>query len=293
MATKVVDLGNVMGPQGPKGDTGATGARGATGATGATGPQGPKGATGATGPRGPGSNFNLLDNWYFPSPINQRGKTGTVTAAGYFIDRWKLVSGNVKLTASGLVLNGTISQVLETAPTGTVKASALTTAGLGSASYNTSTKTFTVTATGQTLVAAKLERGSAQTLAVQSGSSWVLNDPAPSKALELAKCQRYFQRLRTAFLSVNGSSQRCLISVPTPVSLRATPAVTVTGGFNPNWLSTADEVAPLSGTVENCGNMVVFDANVSGLESTSQMGRITTVMEPDEDATYIDLSADL
>lgn len=56
MATKVVDLGNVMGPQGPKGDTGArgaTGPQGPKGDTGATGPQGPKGATGATGAQGP------------------------------------------------------------------------------------------------------------------------------------------------------------------------------------------------------------------------------------------------
>lgn len=35
------------------------------------------------------SNPNLLDNWYFGSPINQRGQT-TYTTAGYCIDRWKL-----------------------------------------------------------------------------------------------------------------------------------------------------------------------------------------------------------
>lgn len=40
MATRVVDLGNVRGPQGPKGDTGDTG------------PQGPKGETGPRGPAG-------------------------------------------------------------------------------------------------------------------------------------------------------------------------------------------------------------------------------------------------
>lgn len=52
MATKVVDLGNVMGPQGPKGDTGAAGPQGPKGETGATGPQGPMGYTGAQGPKG-------------------------------------------------------------------------------------------------------------------------------------------------------------------------------------------------------------------------------------------------
>ena len=33
-------------------------------------------------------NPNLLDNWYFGNPVNQRGKT-EYTGAGYGIDRWK------------------------------------------------------------------------------------------------------------------------------------------------------------------------------------------------------------
>lgn len=293
MATKVVDLGNVMGPQGPKGDTGATGAtgpKGATGATGATGPQGPKGATGATGPtgpRGPGSNPNLLDNWYFPSPINQREKAGTVTAAGYFIDRWKLVSGSVKLTASGLVLNGTISQVLETAPVGTVKASALTTAGLGSASYNASTKTFTITATGQTLVAAKLELGSTQTLAVQSGSSWVLNDPPPDKTLELAKCQRYFVRVKKALIfRLNASTSQ--VFVPTLCAMRITPAITVSGTFEHE--GTSISITPTGWGKYVEPGFVIFMCNVSGHESGDN--NCGTILDEDDNA-HIDLSADL
>ncbi len=47
MATRIVDLGSVIGPQGPQGP------RGPQGAGGATGPRGPQGATGATGARGP------------------------------------------------------------------------------------------------------------------------------------------------------------------------------------------------------------------------------------------------
>lgn len=34
-------------------------------------------------------NPNLLDNWYFGNPVNQRGQT-EYTALGYTIDRWKL-----------------------------------------------------------------------------------------------------------------------------------------------------------------------------------------------------------
>lgn len=45
--------------------------------------------------------------------------------------------------------------------------------------------------------AAKLELGDKQTLAHQDeNGNWVLNDPPPNKALELAKCQRYFKRIK-------------------------------------------------------------------------------------------------
>lgn len=41
--------------------------------------------------------------------------------------------------------------------------------------------------------AAKLEKGSVQTLAHQENGVWILNDPAPDPALELLKCQRYLR----------------------------------------------------------------------------------------------------
>ena len=55
MATKVVDLGSVIGPQGPAGPAGPQGETGPKGATGAQGPQGvagPKGDTGTPGKDG-------------------------------------------------------------------------------------------------------------------------------------------------------------------------------------------------------------------------------------------------
>lgn len=55
-----------------------------------------------------GSNQNLLDNWYFADPINQRGLT-EYTEPGYGIDRWYLrkntkatfCDGYIRLTAGG------------------------------------------------------------------------------------------------------------------------------------------------------------------------------------------------
>ena len=120
-----LDLGSVIGPQGPKGD------KGIDGAVGPVGPQGEKGDDGAaatingvnaltieTGDgleatmTGSAYNLkltdntlnsvrvvptftrpNLLDNWYFGNPVNQRGQTSYSGTAGYFIDRWQRDAG--------------------------------------------------------------------------------------------------------------------------------------------------------------------------------------------------------
>ena len=100
MAT--IDLGRVMGPQGPQGErgpAGPTGAQGPQGPTGPTGPQGPQGERGPQGPqgiagakgdRGLGANPNMLINWDWRSPINQRGKEAyTLGGMGYCVDRFK------------------------------------------------------------------------------------------------------------------------------------------------------------------------------------------------------------
>lgn len=39
------------------------------------------------------TNPNLLDNWYFGNPVNQRGQT-EYTATGYTVDRWKFNNNN-------------------------------------------------------------------------------------------------------------------------------------------------------------------------------------------------------
>ena len=78
------------------------------------------------------------------------------------------------------------------------------------------------------LGAAKLELGPVQTLAHKEGDTWVLNDPPPNKALELAKCQRY-QSVLTANGNITLTTARCLsdgnITAALPIGpLRAAPA---------------------------------------------------------------------
>ena len=139
------------------------------------------------------SNPNLLDNWNLGNPVNQRNVSGTIDAVGYFLDRWKLVSGSVTIGSNGITLNGTIVQILETAVGTDVTASALTTEGVVVASYDNNSKTISLTGTGQTFVAAKLELGTHQTLAHKDANgNWVLNE-IPNYGEQLLRCQRYFQ----------------------------------------------------------------------------------------------------
>lgn len=184
-------------------------------------------------------NHNLLVNWYFGNPVNQRDVSGTISSAGYFLDRWKLVSGSVTISADGITLNGTMQQVLETAPVGTVTVSALTQAGVGEVvpTYDSASKTVTVTADGKKLVAVKLEMGSQQTLAHQEDGVWVLNE-IPDYGEELTKCMRYLQVLAAPYdTSGNGvaigyanNTVDLWVPIPLVVPMRISPTPTIPAG---------------------------------------------------------------
>ena len=147
------------------------------------------------------SNPNLLINPDFK--INQRAASGTKVpnknADGkdihtYFVDRWGIDSGSVTINSDGtLTLNGTISQILENAAGTNVTASV----SAGTASYDDSTKTFTITGNGVTISWAKLETGSTPT-----------PFSPPDTATELMKCKRYYQRISGAYRQIaNGYLQ--------------------------------------------------------------------------------------
>lgn len=184
-------------------------------------------------------NRNLLDNWYFGNPVNQRDVSGTISSAGYFLDRWKLVNGSVTISADGITLNGTMQQVLETAPVGTVTASAMTQAGVGEVvpTYDSASKTVTVTADGKKLVAVKLEIGPQQTLAHQEDGVWVLNE-IPDYGEELTKCMRYLQVLAAPYdTSGNGvaigyanNTVDLWVPIPLAVPMRISPTPAIPSG---------------------------------------------------------------
>lgn len=180
---------------------------------------------------------NFLDNAYFVGggsqqgqfPINQRGQTSW-SAAGPMFDRWKLVSGTASLTAAGVTLNGTMAQVLENDPPGATTATALTTTGIVNCTYNSGAKTFTITGTGETFLAAKLELGSTQSLAREDDSgNWHVLE-IPKYGAELAECQRYlvvydFSGQRFCGIGNVDSSAGGQAIIFTPVQMRSIPVV--------------------------------------------------------------------
>ena len=127
---------------------------------------------------------NLLINPGFR--VNQRGVSGTIFSSSipgkyiptYFVDRWSVDSGSVTINSDGtLTLNGSMSQVLENAVGENVVASV----SAGTATYDDSTKTFSITASGDIISWAKLEYGKTATPFI-----------APNITEEQLKCQRYY-----------------------------------------------------------------------------------------------------
>lgn len=213
---------------------------------------------------------NFLRNWYFVNPVNQRGVSGTISTTGYFIDGWKLVSGTVQITSTGLVLNGTIEQILESGIGQLVKATFLASDGVFDASYNDSTKTFTITATGKTLIAAKLELGSQQTLAHQDADgNWVLNE-IPDYGEQLARCQRYRTEREKATGYVSYSSGGAVVISPMagcsfPTTMRSNPSCAI---FAADVAKTANKVSYYSNFESLAdGTVASVSANDNGIYS--------------------------
>jgi len=200
------------------------------------------------------SNRNLLDNGDFRNPVNQRGQT-SYTGNGYGIDRWRVSTNNstaavsvgdgcIDFTsdASGTYINftSTVEKVqpgnytLSFLVDDHTKAQQIYVQGGASASVfdsNLLTLPFSVAETSAIAVgiqkkaasstlkiyAAKLEPGSVSTLAHQENSVWVLNDPPPNCAEELAKCQRYYQLYASAAQRpTNGADCRPVMRIANP-----------------------------------------------------------------------------
>lgn len=173
-------------------------------------------------------NPNLLDNWFFGRPVNQRGQTEYNGGATYSIDRWwlqydttlSIVDGGIKIggqwdvqqyfettfpnatyTLSLLYKDRTGSDPLrllagnrtdgDIAQTESKDASGILSVTFSTAASNRFNFGFTgSTDNSATIIAIKLELGSAQTLAHKEGDRWILNE-IPDFGEQLRRCQRY------------------------------------------------------------------------------------------------------
>lgn len=176
-------------------------------------------------------NRNLLDNWYFGNPINQRGQTSYNTP-GYSIDRWYLQGGSFELSDNALTFlfppaSGGAERFNQKIPLekfihGVYTISILTTDGLYSKSFeyepgdnadvqfnmgngvyigfytqdgSLPSYRFFNAGTSEnisvSIIATKLEVGDHQTLAHQDEDGNWVLNEIPDYGEELAKCQRY------------------------------------------------------------------------------------------------------
>lgn len=207
-------------------------------------------------------NPNLLDNGYFGNPVNQRGKT-SYTGIGYGIDRWKIdintgsgVSINNGLTiknagsyigqyfdrlfdsldgipitgaiilSSGHLLTGTlIYKSIINQPQIFFSDSAGGVSMYVNALSNTLTQVELATLKDNvSILAAKLELGSTQTLAHLENGNWVLNE-IPDFGEQLRRCQRYYQVHPAIYWLPQNADGTNRLTIPIP-DMRTIPAVT-------------------------------------------------------------------
>lgn len=207
-------------------------------------------------------NPNLLDNWYFSKPVNQRGLT-EYTGTQYTIDRWiqgsdgtltsTLTDDGIKVMAGNDGTYKNFEQVLPDVPANsTFTLSFLVDnytsvnqiyIGWGIGQFNFHDNLISLTfKTGSsisgrksfgiqvkvgktvTILAAKLEIGSTQTLAHLENGNWVLNE-IPDYGEQLRKCQRYYQVHPAIYWLPQNADGTNRLTIPIP-DMRAFPVVT-------------------------------------------------------------------
>lgn len=169
---------------------------------------------------------NILDNSDFTNLVAQAGISGKHGSVVYAADRWKLTSGTVTYTAgTGLKLNGTITQVLEKAPTG---GSCFVGMASGTATIVLNGNTITITSSG----------GVIKWAALYEGTYTEANRPEyqpKGHAAELAECRRYY--LNGAFAVTIGpqyGNSKSIFSICID-EMRVIPSATLTDVIAQGW----------------------------------------------------------
>lgn len=175
---------------------------------------------------GGGVNPNLLDNWFFGRPVNQRGQT-EYTGDKYTVDRWHLTTDGVltvadegiRLTSGALFepfeyelssfLKGkTVTYSFFFADNTLVTKSAVIPSTWGNwdslieigdiqlIGLESGKRIWARCSSTTTAVAAKLELGDTQTLAHKENGVWVLNE-IPDFGEQLRRCTYYAEKVES------------------------------------------------------------------------------------------------
>lgn len=265
------------------------------------------------------SNANILHNPWFQ--VNQRGVM-TLSTNGYFVDRWRALCATAGTTTYTLNSDGTITidNSLGEGPAYFIQRRTPKTISrvvgrkitvsvmLSNGTVHSGTGTYSDTETtnyyedndikiqsiaqsfGQffvlrveagktvTIKALKLELGSVSTLAM---------DTAPDMALELAKCQRYFQRISGAADSLLGlaysySTTKAETAISIQSAMRVTPSLAYSGTFK------------IGGSAVSAISLIALSGNILSLELTSSsLSQYVAARFFFGTNTYIDLDAEL
>lgn len=272
------------------------------------------------------SNPNLLDNWYFANPVNQRGQTSWTNPSNwqYAIDRWQVTpSSVVALADDGITVTADLQQALEKDRFEfgrTYTFSVLSSDGrLGKHTFALASDTninvslgfgffvcfisgdnvwFRIYGDGSTYKAAKLELGSQQTLAHQDADgNWVLNE-IPDYGEQLSRCQRYFVNFNPYKVdwfamppAVASTTTQAYSAVTLPVAMRAQPVVSYGGNIALSQNADHAITAILVSNSTFTGNSIQLRYDVSA--GTLTANSLYRVQGSQDTTAYIWLSADL
>nr|DAL39407.1 MAG TPA_asm: tail fiber protein [Caudoviricetes sp.] len=188
--------------------------------------------------RSGGQPWNLLDNSLFLNPVNQRGNT-SVTANGYFIDRWSVYSADesirtASITSDGIQCGGAkvVRQIVPKEKLfGLSKSNFTCAAGkkdgtvvIITDSWTDSSGNFVFPLPAGTWAWAAMYLGTytADTLPEYQPKGY---------GAELAECQRYFYRIKAYWKwiasGICASTTTAMIPIQLPKPMRINPTVTI------------------------------------------------------------------
>lgn len=258
-------------------------------------------------------NTNLLHNWDFRNPVNQRGITGVYSTTNtYFLDRWTADWGSVTVNAGSLYmpsgsylgqrieglllkgkvvtfsvlkLDGTIAKVTVAVPTTNNSWSNNTFPGVGGVNlYCDSAGFFRFQMTSNAIIsilAIKLELGAVSTLAYDAPAEY---------GTEMLKCRRYFRNdLQSLYIPIYTSTVACIFQVNLNPPMRVIPTITIPDLTSLIYMRAIGTYTPTSAIVANASvsrYMHDFAGSFGG-------GTLPTINQDSPAINRISASADL